>query len=103
MACPRCEELCVKFAIRSPGELQKAIRIAQQNLQDKTLKEASENDAENQTSFAKVASGESWGDSLSYRFLCSSCSEVFLLHAETYHGSGGYWEPENLGVVRERL
>ena len=37
MACARCEDLCVRYAIRHPRELRKAIQIAAENIADKTL------------------------------------------------------------------
>lgn len=30
-----------------------------------------------------------------YHFVCKHCGTQFVLGAETYHGSGGYWSPEN--------
>ena len=39
MACARCEDLCVRYAIRHPRELRKAIQIAAENIVDKTLVE----------------------------------------------------------------
>ncbi|MER9758272.1 hypothetical protein NKJ46_33985, partial [Mesorhizobium sp. M0166] len=35
-----------------------------------------------------------WDDLLLYRFRCTTCAQVFLLSAETYHGSGGEWAKE---------
>lgn len=29
-----------------------------------------------------------------YHFACNFCGTQFVLGAETYHGSGGYWSPE---------
>jgi hypothetical protein len=36
-----------------------------------------------------------WGDIVDYHFVCKHCGTQFVLGAETYHGSGGYWSPEN--------
>jgi hypothetical protein len=30
---------------------------------------------------------------LGYGFRCTSCGQLFSLSAETYHGSGGHWQP----------
>jgi hypothetical protein len=44
-----------------------------------------------------------WEDYVEHRFRCSHCGELFWLHAETYHGSGGYWEPEDQAAVRKNI
>jgi len=103
MPCDKCAELCVRYAIRQPNDLLKAIKIAKQNLEDGTITEIKCPDSLNKNSFTSIASGEAWGDIVEYHFHCSTCGEPFYLHAETYHGSGGYWEPENRGSVRENL
>lgn len=102
MACEKCEELCVRYAIRLPSDLRKAISIANQNVADGTLVDTTDPSAHS-VSFAQLAAGEAWDDIVAYQFKCSSCSEKFSLHAETYHGSGGYWEPVRKAVVRENL
>lgn len=103
MSCEKCKDLCVRFAIRQPHELRRAIQIVKQNLDDGTITEVSNSDSISQVTFAALAKGEQWDDIVGYRFLCSSCGALFSLHAETYHGSGGYWEPENRESVRENL
>ena len=103
MSCEKCEDLCVRFAIHAPYQLRQAIRIAKQNLDDLTLSEIEESPFSMQASFSQVADGGPWDDVVGYRFRCTSCGEMFSLHAETYHGSGGYWEPENSSSVRKNL
>jgi hypothetical protein len=103
MPCELCADLCVRYPIRQPNDLIKAIKIAKQNVEDGTIIELPDFESINQNSFAVVASGEAWGDIIEYNFCCSSCGERFSLHAETYHGSGGYWEPKNKSSVRENL
>jgi hypothetical protein len=83
--------------------LRKAIKIARQNVEDGTIIELPDLDSINQNSFASVASGAAWGDIVEYNFYCSNCNERFSLYAETYHGSGGYWEPTKKSSVRENL
>jgi hypothetical protein len=39
VTCDRCADLCVRYAIRHPRELRKAIQIAAENIADKTLVE----------------------------------------------------------------
>lgn len=103
MPCDKCRDLCVRFAIRQPHELRRAILIAQQNLDDGTITELAATNPDSQTTFSAIARGEPWDDIVGYRFRCNACGELFSLHAETYHGSGGYWEPENRKSVRENL
>ena len=103
MSCEKCKDLCVRFAIRQPNDLRRAIQIAKQNCDDGTISEVPESDPISQVTFAALAEGAQWDDIVGHRFRCSSCGELFSLHAETYHGSGGYWEPENTRSVRETL
>ncbi len=103
MPCEKCNELCVRFAIRQPRDLQRAIEIAKQNIDDGTITEISDSTPISQITFSALATGQPWDDIVGYRFRCNSCGEIFSLHAETYHGSGGYWEPENRASVRENL
>jgi len=49
----------------------------------------------NQYSFQECAEKMIWGDIVDYHFVCRHCGTKFVLGAETYHGSGGYWSPEN--------
>lgn len=39
--------------------------------------------------FQDLVAGGPWGDFVSNYFSCSHCGQLFHLHAETYHGSGG--------------
>jgi hypothetical protein len=103
MACEKCIDLCVQFAIRQPYELRRAIEIIRQNIEDGTLSEAPDSNLLSRVSFSALAAEEPWEDWVAYRFLCNSCGESFSLHAETYHGGGGYWEPDNFDSVRKKL
>lgn len=47
------------------------------------------------TAFVSVLRRWYGGDLVDYRFECNFCGTHFLLGAETYPGSGGYWSPEN--------
>jgi hypothetical protein len=97
MACARCQELAVEIRIRTPSELEKAIRVAQDNLADSTIREVSVSNPHGQShgqcSFSEVAAGAIWDDVLNYQFECCNCAQKFSLTAETYHGSGGAWQP----------
>jgi hypothetical protein len=83
--------------------LRKAIDIARQNIEDGTIVEIPNDNSLSQVSFSELASGATWDDIVEHYFRCSYCGEEFTLHAETYHGTGGYWEPKNNGSVRENL
>ena len=39
--------------------------------------------------FSTIEKGDCWGDFVSNYFSCPQCGQIFHLHAETYHGSGG--------------
>lgn len=103
MACARCEDLCVRYAIRHPRELRKAIQIAAENIADKTLIEVIPDSPWVSVSFDKLAAGAAWDDYVEYHFRCLRCNEAFWLHAETYHGSGGYWEPKDPASIRDNI
>jgi hypothetical protein len=93
MSCPSCSDLCVRYRIGSPSELSKAIRIAFQNVQNGTLREVFLSENGNGPPLGELAQGAAWNDLVSFGFKCQACGQSFRLHAETYHGSGGYWEP----------
>jgi hypothetical protein len=93
MSCPNCSDLCVRYRIGSASELSKAIKIAIQNVQDGTLREVVSSENGNGPTFSELAQGAVSGDVVSFGFKCQTCGQSFRLHAETYHGSGGYWEP----------
>lgn len=97
MTCERCADLCVLYPIRKPREFRRALAIAAENVADGTLSEVPDPEAPplDQPTFAAVAAGGQWGDFTTFRFRCTQCGECFVLFAETYHGSGGSWRPEN--------
>lgn len=103
MPCEQCSELCIRYSIRLPEHLRKAIRIARQHLEDGTLTERTASDASPEKSFAATTSGEAWCDFIDYQFLCSNCGEQFRLHAETYHGGGGFWEPAETSSIQDDI
>lgn len=101
MACDRCADLCVFYAIRSPHELRKAIQIAAENLEDQTIAEANPSTNCVSVPFFELSRGAAWDDYVEYHFRCLHCGEAFWLHAETYHGGGGYWQPKDSAATRE--
>lgn len=103
MPCTSCADLCVRYQIRHPRELRNAIDIVSKNIEDGTIVEVVDASLANHLSFSALASGSAWGDTIEHHFRCLNCGELFYLHAETYHGSGGYWEPVNAQSVSENL
>jgi hypothetical protein len=101
VACAQCDDLCVRYAIGHPRELRKAIQIAAENIADKTLVELIPDSPWVSVSFDKLAAGAAWDDYVEYHFRCLHCNEAFWLHAETYHGSGGYWELKGPASIRD--
>jgi len=86
--CSLCQELQVEFAIRTPGELAKAIRVVQANVADGSLKVES---PDRSSPIQDLKADGPWADIISYRFSCAQCGTHFELSAETYHGAGGSW------------
>ena len=95
MSCEYCQELCVKYVIRAPDKLRNAIHIARNALDEGTLSEIETTSGWNQYSFHECAEKMVWGDIVDYHFACNYCRTQFVLGAETYRGSGGYWSPDN--------
>jgi hypothetical protein len=88
-----------------PAELRQAITLAKQYITGGTLQEVESEAAKalGDLPFSRVSAEGPWDDVLHYRFRCRQCGELFELAAETYHGSGGAWKPENKASIRERL
>jgi hypothetical protein len=106
--CDHCRELNQTFRIKSPGELEKAIRVAAANIADDTIRESGYRPPDTTNycdagSFASLARGETWGDFLDYYFECTKCKSLYHLGAETYHGSGGSWSPAGREKTLTRL
>lgn len=95
MSCKHCLDLCVKYVIRHPEHLRKVIRIAKHAMNEGILTEIESTADWNQYSFNECAKKMIWGDIVDYHFVCKHCGTQFVLGAETYHGSGGYWLPKN--------
>jgi hypothetical protein len=88
--CRSCAHLQAELAIRTPGELAKAIRTAQANVADGTLQPDEHLGAE---PIAAVQPDGPWLDLFFHSFRCAACGCQFELTVETYHGSGGSWRP----------
>ena len=79
------------FSIRTPGELQKAIRVVRANLADGTIEQMPENLLHSKRPFMSLTELGPWDDHLLYEFQCRSCAARFTFSVETYHGAGGAW------------
>jgi len=89
--CPSCKDLNIEFPIKFPSDLRKAIAVTRDNLADGTILDITiGGDCK---PFEKLISSGQWDDVLQYHFQCNRCGQLFELHAETYHGSGGWWKP----------
>lgn len=101
MSCKICEDLCVRFPVRSPGDLKKAVDIVMQNVGDGTIVEL--HSSPSSMKISELVADAPWEDCVEHHFRCSQCGELFWLRAETYHGSGGYWEPEDQAAVLKNI
>jgi len=91
--CGRCGPLQRHADIRSPGNLVRVLQTVQEEVANGTLAEMPWNSPWCYEPFASVNAAGPWDDILSYRFRCMFCGHSFTLKAETYHGSGGAWQP----------
>lgn len=87
--CSSCLELAARVDIRTPGELQRALRVVRANLDDGTLVEVEGSGRE--VRFADIPLGGPWPDFLKCDFQCRKCGAAFSLAVETHHGAGGRW------------
>ncbi len=71
MSYERCQELCVKYVIRAPDQLRKAIRIARNALDEGTLSEIETTNGWNQYNFHECAEKMVWGGIVDYHFACN--------------------------------
>jgi hypothetical protein len=93
-SCDRCADLRVRYDIRTPGELMKAIRVARANLSDGTLRDITQTAHSPSGDFGDLPEAGPWPDYVEHYFRCHSCGHGFRLAVDTYHGSGGKWEGE---------
>lgn len=91
MSCASCSDLTLVWPIRSPGELRTAVGIVRQNLDDGTILEVA---TATGSHFVDLSPTGPWDDVFQFRFLCPRCGQTFSLAAETYHGGGGEWRPD---------
>ena len=90
MSCDKCLRLTSGTPIKLPADLKRAIKKAAEAVQSGVLKYEGAGQAGDP--FAQLARGGHWSNFVSNYFSCTSCGQVFHLHAETYHGAGGAFE-----------
>jgi hypothetical protein len=89
--CNSCIDLNIEFQIELPSDLRKAVAVVRDCPADRTISDvASGGDCK---PFDEMVSSGKWDDVLQYHFKCNAGRQLFELHAETYHGSGGWWKP----------
>ena len=95
--CEHCAEVNQKIRIHTSYELQRAIRVIRANLADGTIKLdvklISDIAPTKMLEFSDLSEKGTWPDYIEYYFRCIACDQAFRLAVETYHGSGGTWEP----------
>ncbi len=89
MTCKKCQN--IKKIINVPSDLKIAINLSRLKIEDGTLKYLGAGSYGDP--FSYIANGKGWGDFVNNYFKCNGCRQIFNLHAETYHGSGGKLEP----------
>jgi len=91
MTCKKCEEAVQPQRIKRPDDLSRAILAAANAIELGIL--SYEGAGAWGDPFQSIARGDGWGDFVNNYFSCLSCGQWFNLQAETYHGSGGAFEP----------
>lgn len=99
MSCDHCIRLTSGTPIKSPANLERAIAKAAEALNSGVLRY--EGAGKWGEPFQDLVAGGPWGDFVSNYFSCSHCGQLFHLHAETYHGSGGAFE--KISAIQESL
>ena len=96
--CNHCQEVNLKSPIGGSRQFEKALRAVRANLDDGTIVKSDywpEGTIKTcDTPFSEVNSlGPYTEDNYIYYFECPKCHQLYELHCNTYHGSGGAWEP----------
>lgn len=99
MSCDKCLRLTSGTPIKLPHDLKRAISRAAEAVQSGLIRY--ERAGQSGDPFAHLARGCDWSDFVSNYFSCISCGQLFHLHAETYHGTGGAFE--KVETIEEQL
>ena len=87
--CSRCVGFAEKIRIQTPGQYFDLVREVKEVLAQGTLALIDGN-----VDLAEISPGKGWPDDyIEHTFQCSQCGQRFRLFVETYHGSGGHWQP----------
>ena len=86
--CEQCEELCNTIPIRYPKEYLHMVQQIREFIDGNLLELLS-----GSPGLDEVANG-AWEDVMHHTFRCTNCKQEFSLTVDTYHGSGGSWEPK---------
>jgi hypothetical protein len=91
----KCNDLCHRREIDSPGALKRVLALAQERLAIHSLYEVSTISEVTPSSdtLASLSVDGPWPDFVQSDLMCASCGQRFMLRAETYHGTGGEWAP----------
>ena len=90
MACNSCLTFTSGTKIKLPADLTQVIAKVAEAINNDVLKY--QGAGRYGEPFAYLVRGGHWGDFVSNYFSCKLCGQLFHLHAETYHGSGGAFE-----------
>ena len=92
MSCEKCGNLGV-VQIRLPGDLTRGIRRCKELVESGQLVPSDywppRSPKFTDVPWADLPDGGPWEDIVYYFFACPHCAQLFSLHADTYHGSGG--------------
>ena len=87
--CPKCQGFGRQLQVKHPHECYGLIRQIEQVVSEGTFASVAGN-----FKLADVRPGAPWPDDcIHHTFRCTNCSQTFRLAVETYHGSGGTWQP----------
>ena len=87
--CPKCNGFAEIIRIRHPRDYYGLVRQLREIVTEGTFV------LEKSTcELSTIQKGETWPDDyIEHHFKCQTCGQRFRLAVETYHGSGGAWEP----------
>ena len=89
MSCKNCQH--IPMPIRRPDDLKAALE--KMSLLITAGKFSSLGYAPDARDFEYIARTHDWGDCVETYFSCNVCGQLYVMHADTYHGRGGKLEP----------
>lgn len=92
--CTETSGVPVPCAIRSPADLRRILQILQRAIATGTLQQLWPEDSRwvSEESVENLLDAGTWPDYVEMHFVESQTGGRYRLTAETYHGSGGWWE-----------